>query len=34
MQPAYELTGRLTDARSVTLDESLPLASGPVRVTI
>jgi hypothetical protein len=34
MQPAYELTGRLTDARSVSLDEPLPLARGPVRVTV
>jgi len=34
MNPAYEITGRLLDARSVTLDEPVPLIRGRVRVTV
>ena len=34
MQNAYIVTGTLSDARTVTLDEPLPLVATRVRVTI
>lgn len=34
MQNAYVVTGQLTDARTVTLDEALPLESAKVRLVV
>jgi hypothetical protein len=34
MQNAYVVTGVVTDGRTVTLDEGLPLANGKVRVVV
>jgi hypothetical protein len=34
MQNAYIVTGRLTDMRTVTLDEALPLESAKVRLVV
>lgn len=34
MQQAYVVTGVLTDARTVTLDEALPTPSGRVRLVV
>jgi hypothetical protein len=34
MQPSYVVTGVLSDGRTVTLDEPLPLTSGKVRVVV
>jgi hypothetical protein len=34
MRNAYIVTGRLTDARTVTLDEALPLESAKVRLVV
>jgi len=34
MQNASIVTGRLTDARTVTLDEALPLESAKVRLVV
>lgn len=34
MQQAYVVTGSLTDARTVTLDEALPAEQGKVRVVL
>jgi hypothetical protein len=34
MQQAYITTGSLTDARTVALDEPLPISQGTVRVTV
>jgi hypothetical protein len=31
---AYVMTGTLTDGRTVTLDEALPLLGGKVRITV
>ena len=31
---AYVVTGSLTDSRTITLDEPIPLASGKVRVIV
>ena len=34
METAYIVTGTLTDDHTVTLDESLPLAQGKVRLSV
>jgi len=34
MSQAYQVTGELTDSRHVTLDESIPLPAGKVRVVV
>ncbi len=34
MQPAYVVTGSLTDSRTVRLDEPIPVSSGKVRVIV
>ncbi len=34
MQEAYVVTGSLTDRRTITLDEPVPLAGGKVRVIV
>ncbi len=34
MQEAYVVTGSLTDSRTITLDEPVPLAGGKVRVIV
>jgi hypothetical protein len=34
MQPAYVVTGSLTDSRTVCLDEPIPVSAGKVRVIV
>ena len=34
MQPAYVVTGSLTDSRTVRLDEPIPVSGGKVRVIV
>ena len=34
MSQVYQVTGELTDSRTVKLDEPLPAAAGKVRVTV